>query len=421
MRRIIAFLLFLAPVAALAQIQGGVQQSGSVTAGNVATWTRNGVIQDGGAAGSSIVPGSTVAVCATAGSILYSDGALVQCAGAVKATSLALGGATIGANALAVTGTANISGVVTTGYSSSANTWLFTSTYNGGSNFTGWAVADVNTAKFIVNGTSATDSGSIIVSFASGAEGLYINKGFGIGTPAGSPDVFQVRTAAATLQHGQADVASGAISQTITAQSNTGAATTGPAFSIKGAGGGSGASVGGSLDLYGGVTSAAAGTGGAIRFYTAPAGAGNAPSLALTIDSTKLATHTGPVVVQTDGIIAGTSNLVIKSNTNTNEQVLFGYDRTGGYGFLQAVLQGTSYKPFVVNPSGSGLSVGTTSDPGNGMIYTNSATFMIRTKTSYTNGAAAAVGTITNAPAAGNPTKWIPVDDNGTTRYVPAW
>jgi hypothetical protein len=39
----------------------------------------------------------------------------------------------------------------------------------------------------------------------------------------------------------------------------------------------------------------------------------------------------------------------------------------------------------------------------------------------FTNGAAAATGTLTNAPTAGNPTKWIPVDDNGTTRYIPAW
>jgi hypothetical protein len=69
----------------------------------------------------------------------------------------------------------------------------------------------------------------------------------------------------------------------------------------------------------------------------------------------------------------------------------------------------------------SGLAVGTSSDPGAGMIYTNAATFMIRTKTSYTNGAAAAAGTLANAPVAGNPTKWIPVDDNGTTRYIPAW
>lgn len=68
-----------------------------------------------------------------------------------------------------------------------------------------------------------------------------------------------------------------------------------------------------------------------------------------------------------------------------------------------------------------GMAVGTATDPGAGMIYTNSATFMIRTKTSYTNGAGIGAGTITTAPSAGNPTKWIPVDDNGTTRYIPAW
>ena len=37
------------------------------------------------------------------------------------------------------------------------------------------------------------------------------------------------------------------------------------------------------------------------------------------------------------------------------------------------------------------------------------------------NGAGAATGTLTNAPAAGNPTKWIAINDNGTTRYIPAW
>lgn len=73
-----------------------------------------------------------------------------------------------------------------------------------------------------------------------------------------------------------------------------------------------------------------------------------------------------------------------------------------------------------VHASG-GLSIGTSSDPGIGLIYTNSASFMSRTKTSWSSGAAAKTGTLTNAPADGNPTKWIPVDDNGTTRYIPAW
>lgn len=68
-----------------------------------------------------------------------------------------------------------------------------------------------------------------------------------------------------------------------------------------------------------------------------------------------------------------------------------------------------------------GLSVGTTQTPSAGQIYVNNATYLIRTKTSFTNNAAAATGTLTNAPAAGNPTKWIAIDDNGTTRYIPAW
>jgi len=43
------------------------------------------------------------------------------------------------------------------------------------------------------------------------------------------------------------------------------------------------------------------------------------------------------------------------------------------------------------------------------------------TLTTATNGAGASAGTLSNAPAAGNPTKWVPFDDNGTTRYIPMW
>jgi hypothetical protein len=39
----------------------------------------------------------------------------------------------------------------------------------------------------------------------------------------------------------------------------------------------------------------------------------------------------------------------------------------------------------------------------------------------FTNNAAANAGTLTNAPAVGNPTKWIPINDAGTIRNIPAW
>jgi hypothetical protein len=39
----------------------------------------------------------------------------------------------------------------------------------------------------------------------------------------------------------------------------------------------------------------------------------------------------------------------------------------------------------------------------------------------FTSGAGAQVGTLTNAPAVGNPTTWIKIIDGGVTRYIPAW
>lgn len=52
---------------------------------------------------------------------------------------------------------------------------------------------------------------------------------------------------------------------------------------------------------------------------------------------------------------------------------------------------------------------------------THADTNLMRTSVALGNGAAAAAGTLANAPVAGNPTKWIPINDNGTTRYIPAW
>ena len=43
------------------------------------------------------------------------------------------------------------------------------------------------------------------------------------------------------------------------------------------------------------------------------------------------------------------------------------------------------------------------------------------TSTALTDGAGVALGTLATAPSAGNPTKWIGINDNGTTRYIPAW
>lgn len=37
------------------------------------------------------------------------------------------------------------------------------------------------------------------------------------------------------------------------------------------------------------------------------------------------------------------------------------------------------------------------------------------------DGSGSSVATLSNAPTAGDPSKWIAIDDGGTTRYIPAW
>jgi hypothetical protein len=47
--------------------------------------------------------------------------------------------------------------------------------------------------------------------------------------------------------------------------------------------------------------------------------------------------------------------------------------------------------------------------------------FLVNSVVPLQNFAAAAAATLNNAPAVGNPTKWIAINDNGTTRYIPTW
>lgn len=68
-----------------------------------------------------------------------------------------------------------------------------------------------------------------------------------------------------------------------------------------------------------------------------------------------------------------------------------------------------------------GMRINTSQNAAFKGTITHADTNLIRTSVALGNGAAAAAGTLANAPVAGNPTKWIPINDNGTTRYIPAW
>lgn len=54
-------------------------------------------------------------------------------------------------------------------------------------------------------------------------------------------------------------------------------------------------------------------------------------------------------------------------------------------------------------------------------VTTHDPTAMITSGVALNDGAGAGAGTLANAPSAGDPAKWIPIDDNGTVRYIPTW
>jgi len=58
---------------------------------------------------------------------------------------------------------------------------------------------------------------------------------------------------------------------------------------------------------------------------------------------------------------------------------------------------------------------------GDGETFVAPNGTLLFTLAALTNNSGAATGTLTNAPAAGNPTKWIKINDNGTVRSIPAW
>lgn len=164
-------------------------------------------------------------------------------------------------------------GTVINGRSGSSNTFYY-ATSTSGSNFTGFAEQDINTAKFIVNGV-ASDGGSVQFRYG-GAYAMSVFKSIGIGANASTPDVWLTRKTAANFQLGEADAAS-ATPQFLSVQSVVAGTSNkaGENFTITGSQG------------------TGSGAGGSIIFQVAPANTGggatiqNVLSAALVISSDK--------------------------------------------------------------------------------------------------------------------------------------
>lgn len=105
----------------------------------------------------------------------------------------------------------------------------------------------------------------------------------------------------------------------------------------------------------------------------------------------------------------------IGSNTATNWLVSANNINAGAMEFTPSTAGGgsTFTTPALILTSASNATF-------SGNLTTKGGT-ILTTSTALTNNAAAQVATMTNGPTAGNPTKWIPINDNGTTRNIPCW
>ncbi len=163
-------------------------------------------------------------------------------------------------------------------------------------------------------------------------------------------------------------------------------------FVINGTGA-TGTDINGADIILAGGASTGSGIGGSVIFQiTLPGATGatpNSPTSAVVID-TNGSVH---LLMDTLSTVAANGTLVIGS--------------TGGQ--QVGIGQGVIFADVVITSTGG--------------FYTQDPNFMMRISggVPWTNGANAGVGTLTNAPNSGDPAKWIPIDDNGTTRYVPAW
>ncbi len=80
---------------------------------------------------------------------------------------------------------------------------------------------------------------------------------------------------------------------------------------------------------------------------------------------------------------------------------------------LYQALNGSGVEQVSIGYQGNITTVGNIEVAGNAIL--------LKTTNALANGANASTATMTNAPSAGNPTKWVPFNDAGTIRYFPSW
>lgn len=136
--------------------------------------------------------------------------------------------------------------------------------------------------------------------------------------------------------------------------------------------------------------------------------------------------------IELDSAPAATLSLISNGGSidsqGNNAQLTVGPENIIGImqntGFFEVATFGGVPRLFI--PQSGNVLVGSVIDNSrklqvNGSVSFSDAAALLHAVVAMTDGAGASLGTLTNAPSAGNPTKWIGFDDNGVTRFIPTW
>ncbi len=129
------------------------------------------------------------------------------------------------------------------------------------------------------------------------------------------------------------------------------------------------------------------------------------------------------------GALLTTGNIIVAVTPTTNNALILTYEpRTGKYYPIAAgaaggvAIGGSIADNQVAVGSGVNTIEGSSAMTFDGTDLTlPGAAFVLVLSSALSNGAGALTGTLLNSPGTGDPTKWIAVNDFGTTRWIPTW
>ena len=155
-------------------------------------------------------------------------------------------------------------------------------------------------------------------------------------------------------------------------------------------------------------------------------GTGSYNTLIGTYNSLNMTSGSGNVCIGNDSAVTGGGTV-----TSGSRNVVIGYNvgiQTGTANdqlCISNYIYGTGMNGTGATISGGKLGIGIKAPNFNldvaGSLGCAEAAFILHSSVAITGGATGNVPTLTAGPVTGNPTKWLPYDDNGTTRYIPSW